>query len=163
MKQSVIRPIRDDDRARLREFFGKRWGADLVVCHGKKYVPSRLPGFVAEVEQQLAGVVTYSVAESDCELVTLDSVIEAQGVGSALIAQVEQDARRCGLERLWLITTNDNIDALRFYQRRGFRIVRVDVNAVTRARTIKPEIPLLAENGIVIADELELEKRLRAD
>lgn len=60
--------------------------------------------------------------------------------------------------RIWLITTNDNLNALGFYQKRGFRIKAVYPGAVDEARRIKPEIPLAASNGIPIRDEIELEK-----
>ncbi len=61
---------------------------------------------------------------------------------------------------MWLVTTNDNLRALYFYQRRGFRIVAVHRDAVMHSREIKPEIPSVADNGIPILDELELEKPL---
>ena len=59
--------------------------------------------------------------------------------------------------RLWLVTTNDNLDALRFYQRRGLRITAVAAGAVDEARKIKPGIPLLGDHGIAIRDEITLE------
>lgn len=58
--------------------------------------------------------------------------------------------------RLWLITTNDNVGALVFYQKAGFRLVAVYPDAVNQARKLKPQIPLVAENGIPIRDEIEL-------
>jgi len=61
--------------------------------------------------------------------------------------------------RLWLVTTNDNVDALRFYQRRGFCLVCVHRGAVDHSRAhLKPEIPLAGNNRIPLRDELELEK-----
>lgn len=67
-------------------------------------------------------------------------------------------ARRAGCTRLWLVTTNDNLDALRFYQRRGFRLSRLRPGAVDLSRqTLKPEIPEVGTFGIAIRDELELE------
>ena len=66
--------------------------------------------------------------------------------------------RPSGARRLWLITTNDNVDALRFYQRRGFRLVRVHAGAVDRSRAaLKPGIPEAGDHGIPLRDELELE------
>jgi hypothetical protein len=65
--------------------------------------------------------------------------------------------------RLWLVTTNDNVDALRFYQRRGFRLAELRPEAVTLSRrALKPEIPMVGAHGIELRDELELDLELRA-
>jgi hypothetical protein len=53
------------------------------------------------------------------------------------------------------------VDALRFYQRRGFRLVALHPGAVDDSRRrLKPEIPELGEYGIPIRDELVLEREL---
>lgn len=86
----------------------------------------------------------------------------SRGAGTALIEEVERIALNAGCRRLWLITTNDNIEGLRFYQRRGFRLVELHAGAVDRSReSLKPEIPAIGEHGIPIRDELELEKLLQ--
>ncbi|MBZ0303030.1 MAG: GNAT family N-acetyltransferase, partial [Anaerolineae bacterium] len=96
----------------------------------------------------------------DCEIVTLNSVQEGQGVGTALIEVVKQAAAEEGCTRLWLITTNDNFNALRFYQKRDFRIVAVYPGALDQSRKVKPEIPLFGYHGIPLRDEIELELKL---
>ena len=81
----------------------------------------------------------------------------------ALLDAVLDRASVAGAHRVWLVTTNDNVDALRFYQRRGMRLVRLWPDAVTQARKLlKPEIPLIGAEGIPIRDELELEIRMSA-
>ena len=88
------------------------------------------------------------------EVLTLHAAERGRGVGTALI---EAAAERLG--RLWLITTNDNVDALRFYQRRGFRLVALHRGAVDESRArLKPEIPETGDHGIPLRDELELER-----
>jgi hypothetical protein len=63
---------------------------------------------------------------------------------------------------VWLVTTNDNLVALRFYQRRGFRLSALRPGAVDEARRrLKPAIPDAGAFGIPLRDELELELRLR--
>jgi ribosomal protein S18 acetylase RimI-like enzyme len=106
------------------------------------------------------GIATYRFADGACELVTLDSMIEGIGVGTALIEAVRGAARAAGCTRLWLITTNDNLSALRFYQKRGFQMVAVYPNALDESRKLKPEIPLMGEDAIPIRDEIELDMRL---
>ena len=67
-------------------------------------------------------------------------------------------ARRAWLPARGLTTTNDNVDALRFYQRHGFRLVELRPGAVDAARRLKPEIPATGAHGIPLRDELELER-----
>lgn len=159
-----IRPIEDADRLWVEELIAARWGAPYVIAHGDLIVPADLPGFVALAggTDDYAGLVTYRMAGNSCEIVTLDSLQPFVGIGTALVEAVTAVARAAGSNRLWLITTNDNLDALRFYQRRGFRLVRVDPGAIDRSRRLKP-IPSIGEYGIPVRDELELERRLDVD
>jgi len=152
-----IKTLRDADREWVRTFVIAHWGSEIVVGHGEVYRPHMLPGFAAWDGAACAGLLTYQITGDACEIVTIDSVREGAGVGSALIVAVAQAAQAAGCARLWLITTNDNMRALRFYQRRGFRIVAVHPGAVDRARAIKPGIPLLGFHGIPLRDEIELE------
>jgi DNA-3-methyladenine glycosylase I len=153
----TVRAITGADREWVAQFVTQRWGAPTVVGHGDVYRPHELPGFFAEHEGQPAGVVTYRIAGGVCEIVSIDSVRPGIGVGSALMQAVIDAARRQRCTRVWLITTNDNLNALRFYQKRGFALVAVHRNAVARSRQLKPEIPLIGADGIPIRDEIELE------
>jgi ribosomal protein S18 acetylase RimI-like enzyme len=92
--------------------------------------------------------------------VTIDSDKPSIGVGTVLIDAVKEIARQAGCSRLWLITTNDNMNALRFYQKRGFVLVAVHRNALERSRKLKPEIPLIGDDEIPLRDEIELEMML---
>ncbi|MEW9527073.1 GNAT family N-acetyltransferase [Microbispora sp. NPDC049125] len=130
------------------------------MAHGQVHDASALPALIAERNGELAGLLTYAAGDDGLEIVTLDALVQGVGVGTALLAAVATIAREAKLGRLWLITTNDNLDALRFYQRRGLRIVGIDAGAVDVARGHKPSIPLAGEYGIEIHDEITLELRL---
>ena len=155
-----IRPLAPADRGWVAQFVAERWGAETVVVHGETYRPQQLPGFLALDQGATAGLVTYHVAGESCEIVTLDSLRPNLGIGAALIEAVKTVACAAGCRRLWLITTNDNLAALRFYQRRGFELVAVHRRAVAAARRLKPEIPLVGAHGIPIRDEIEVEMAL---
>jgi ribosomal protein S18 acetylase RimI-like enzyme len=133
------------------------WGAEIVVIHQTIYRPAELAGFVALAEKKIVGLLTYHIEGVSCEIVTLDSWSEGRGVGTGLIESVKLAAQRDGCKRLWLITTNDNMHALHFYQKRGFVISAIHVNALEKARLLKPEIPLIGLDGIPLRDEIELE------
>jgi GNAT superfamily N-acetyltransferase len=127
------------------------------------YYPHSLHGFIAEDERaEPIGLATFVIDNTACELVTLDSVRRGEGVGSALIAAVAREGRKQGCSRLWCVTTNDNLPALEFYQKKGFRITAVHPGAVDRARILKPSIPLWGIESIPIRDEIELEMRLKS-
>lgn len=84
-----------------------------------------------------------------------------RGLGTALLAAAEAELRGAGVRRAWLLTTNDNIDALAFYQRRGWRLIALHPGSVDEARRLlKPAIATVAANGIPIRDELVLAKDL---
>jgi len=156
-----IRPVAADDKDWVDKFIAERWGDNFVVGHDDIYYPRELAGFVAEQNGKKVGLATYHLAGHSCEIVTIDSTRPNQGLGSALIEVVKTVAQKAGCTRLWLVTTNDNLHALRFYQKRGFELVAVHRNAVARSRELKPVIPVLGNDGIPIRDEIELELQLR--
>jgi ribosomal protein S18 acetylase RimI-like enzyme len=153
----AILPLTPDDRPWVQKFVRERWHAPFVVSHGRAYHPEEFPGFQARLEGTCAGLVTYEIRERSCEIVTLDSLVEDRGVGTALIRAVVAAARAAVCRRLWLITTNDNLRALGFYQKRGFGLVALHRNALDRSRQLKPQIGFIGEHGIPLRDELELE------
>jgi ribosomal protein S18 acetylase RimI-like enzyme len=157
MDKLFIRPLSTEDRDWVAHRVIDSWEAEIVVVHDTIYHPAELPGFVALAGEKPVGLLTYHNEGTACEIVTLDSWRENRGVGTRLIESVIQAARREGCKRLWLVTTNDNTHALRFYQKRGFTLAAIHINAIEKARTIKPEIPHSGINGIPIRDELELE------
>ncbi|CAA9578941.1 MAG: hypothetical protein AVDCRST_MAG19-3798 [uncultured Thermomicrobiales bacterium] len=154
---TVVRLVADDDREWVRRFLHERWGSAEMAVHGTVHRPAELPGFVAVREGEPLALLTYEEADAGCEIVGLDSLRPGRGVGSALLGRAEATARRAGRRRLWLVTTNDHLTALRFYQKRGFVLVALDRDAVTRARRLKLEIPLVGDDGIPLRDELDLE------
>jgi GNAT superfamily N-acetyltransferase len=153
----VVRPLTGDDRPWVDRLMRQRWGGETVVTRGVVHWPAELPGFVALRGGERVGLVTCSVRGKDCEIVSLDSLAEGTGVGTSLIEAAREWARQRGCERLWLVTTNDNVGALRFYQKRGFVLVALHQDAVERSRRLKPGIPLVGNDGIPIRDEIELE------
>jgi GNAT superfamily N-acetyltransferase len=153
----VIEPI--NDRAWLRKFFAEHWGEPGVVRRGEIIVADDVSGgFVARGVGGVAGCVTWRDENNEREIVTINALQEHHGVGTALLEAVVNRVKPPP-RRLWLVTTNDNIDALRFYQRRGWRIAAVRPNALDESRRLKPGIPQTGFYGIPLRDEIELEHR----
>jgi GNAT superfamily N-acetyltransferase len=156
-----VREATAGDRDWIERFLDEH-GSRRVARAGELVAPLDHPMLVAETgDGRPTGLVTYVVSGDDCEILTLHAVEQWRGAGTALIAAVREMAARRGCKRVWLITTNDNVDALRFYQRRGFRIAEVRPGAVDESRrTLKPHIPPTGEYGIPLRDEIELDQAL---
>jgi GNAT superfamily N-acetyltransferase len=106
------------------------------------------------------GLATYHIENGECELITLNSFLENQGVGEALFFRVRELAVAAGCTRYFLTTSNDNLRAMQFYQKRGMRMVKIHIGAIDAARERVPGIPLVGANGIPCRDEVEMEEEL---
>ena len=159
----AIQPFETRYRQWAADLLSQAWGSNLVISRGRIHDALLLPGFVAVMDNHPVGLVTYRLAEGECELVTINSQRPGAGIGSALLEAVKEAAQKGGCRRLWLITTNDNLEALRFYQLRGFALVAVHRNALEASRRLKPQIPKVGQHGIPLLDELELELVLGDD
>jgi GNAT superfamily N-acetyltransferase len=146
----TVRPATPADADFLADLHKTAWGGSVVVAHGVSYDLTALPTLIAD-----GGALVYDLDGDALEVVSLVADPRGHGAGTQLL----EAAKRLAPARLWLVTTNDNLDALRFYQRRGLRVVDVSRGAVDRARALKPSIPLTGEYGIELHDELVLEYR----
>jgi ribosomal protein S18 acetylase RimI-like enzyme len=124
--------------------------------HEEVFYPATLPGFIAERAGRIAGLVTFEVQHGALEIATINALDLYQGVGTMLVEAVRAEAKRLGCHHVTLTTTNDNVSALRFYQRRGFRLAAIRPGAVDRTRQHKPEIPRTGDYGIPLRDEIDL-------
>jgi ribosomal protein S18 acetylase RimI-like enzyme len=156
-----VRRLTPNDLPRLRRFWIEHWGGEEMVSRGRVYRPEQLEGFVVQEGEECLGLLTYAIEAGECEVTSLDSLREGQGIGSLLIRQAIDEARMQDCRRLFLITTNDNLHALGFYQKRGFELVAVHRGAVNESRKIKRGIPLVGIDGIPLRDEIELEIRFK--
>ncbi len=157
----VVREPRAEEREWVAGWLRRAWAGPTVVSRGRAHDASLLPALLAIDRGEVVGLATYRLADGECELVTLDALRRGRGVGTALLARVVGRAVERGCRRLWLVTTNDNLDAIGFYRRRGLRLVGVHRGAVDESRRAKPTIPLVGAHGIPIHDELEFELALR--
>lgn len=144
-----------ENRAAANRFLEKRWFSTQMAVRGRIYDLSHAPGIAAEEDGGIAGLVTYDPAGERWEILSLDSLRENRGVGTELLRRTAALARTQGARRLTLVTTNDNLPAMGFYQRRGFDMTALFHGAVDAARRLKPEIPLLGDNAIPLRHEIE--------
>jgi ribosomal protein S18 acetylase RimI-like enzyme len=152
-----VRSAGPDDRAWIEEVLVGRWGSTDIASRRGTQAAATLPALLAENDGERVGLLTFHEADGQLEVVTLDALVDSVGVGTALLARAREIASEHGHSRVWLVTSNDNLRALRFYQRRGFRLVAVHVGGVDDARVYKPSIPTAGLDGIPVHDEIELE------
>ncbi|HJY00823.1 MAG TPA: GNAT family N-acetyltransferase [Streptosporangiaceae bacterium] len=151
-----IRPIDEGDRPMLAWLVTELWGSETVAVHGSSLRPAELGGFIAERSGRVAGLLTYQLVDTMLEIVTINAIDRRAGIGTMLIEAAVDKARRFGCHEIRLTTTNDNVDALRFYQRRGFRMAELRPGAVDQSRQRKPQIPRVGDYGIPLHDEIDL-------
>jgi GNAT superfamily N-acetyltransferase len=152
-----IRELNPSDLPWAESIIAEHFGSPRVVSRGVLHYPRLLPGLIAELDSKPIGLLQYRWHGKQCEIVILISILRRRGVGRALLKAAEARARRAGCERLWLVTTNNNQQALEFYKAVGWKQVAVHRGAVGEARKLKPEIPSVDERGIAIEDEIEFE------
>ncbi len=155
-----IRDLVSEDKIWVDRVLAQYWGSTVQITRGVKYQANELPGLVAVRDSAEVGLLTYHIAGDECEIMTHNSMAGHGGIGSCLLDAMRSKARELGCKRLWLITTNDNTPALRFYQRRGFDLVAFHLNSIAEGRKLKAEIPNVGFDGIPIRHELELEYAL---
>jgi len=155
-----VKPLNQSNRKWAMDLIKEVWISTKIVSKGKVHDINELPGIIAIHKNHRVGLLIYNIVGDECEIISLNSLKENVGIGTALLKEIERISTLKGCKRLWVITTNDNTDTLRFYQKKGYKIVAIHLNALEPSRRLKPEIPFLGANDIEIRDEIELEKIL---
>ncbi|HET7270158.1 MAG TPA: GNAT family N-acetyltransferase [Rubrobacter sp.] len=155
-----VRPIEPRDLPWVVHRLEGAFGDVTVARKGGLIDASVLPGFVATDGGRPIGLLTYDALHGECEVVAIISTEEGRGIGRALMDAVRDHAVAAGYRRLWLITTNDNTRAFRFYQKWGMDLCAFHRHGVRRSRKLKPSLPERGADGIPLDHELELEMLL---
>jgi ribosomal protein S18 acetylase RimI-like enzyme len=157
-QQVPVREAEPKDRERLEELALHFWGETEVECFDSVYDVLQLPALVAEMGSEVAGFLSYAVEHERVNLVMLNVLPEYQGRGrgEALLEEAIESARRNGLKRVIVATSNDDLPALGFYQRRGFVITEVVPGRILEHHGGEEE----GFAGIPVRDEMRLELSL---
>ena len=153
-----IRQVNDSLREKIQPILSETWGSPLLAINGKLWDSRTMPGFAAVCDDdEVFGYLLYEFHDGVCEIMVLESIAQKIGIASALIEQVKQAAKSGGVSKVIVQTSNDNTHAFRFYQRRGFIIKELRFGAMDAARKVKPSIPLIGNDSILLRDEIEFE------
>ena len=154
----TIVPIDDSLRERVQPLINGAWSAPLIVVNGTLWDTRSMPGLAALDEYgAVVGYLLYVFHDGECEIMVLESLRQNMGIGTKLVERVKAIAKENRKAKAVVMTTNDNIRAIRFYQKRGFTLRALRVNMLETSRRLKPEIPLANDEGIPIRDEIEFE------
>ena len=157
MTDVKLRITTPDDSTLISRLMTEHWGGEPLVIRAKNYYPSKLDGIIAAQDSETIGFLFYDIQGTSCEIVVFEVFAKFQGIGSKILEKLKVIARAEGCNRIYLMTTNDSLDALRFYQRRGFHICDIHLDSVKESRKIKPGIPLIGDYEIPLRDEIDLE------
>ena len=156
-----IQRITPDNRTAVNAFIKENWFTTAMVLRGRVIDMTKTDGYFASEDKKIIGLVTYIFYRDVCEITSLDSLVENRCLGTRLLDMAIEAAREKSCRRVVLITTNDNIRAIRFYQKRGFDMARLYRNALDVSRRLKLEIPLIGEDSIPLRHEIEFEMELK--
>ncbi|MDR1701708.1 MAG: GNAT family N-acetyltransferase [Sporomusaceae bacterium] len=151
-----IEPITPKNRELATEFIARKWHTTQIVVRGETVDCTQIDGFIAldAAKENVIGQTVYIFRGDACEIVLLNSEQKCAGLGSALIEKVKGAALAHSSKILRLVTTNDNLNAIGFYQKRGFELVGLNLGAFDRLRESIPQIPLIGDNGIPLHHEI---------
>lgn len=155
----IIREGEERDRPGITALFERDFGYTNIVSFGEEVVLAGAPALVAWMKGELAGALAYRLRPDTLLILALatDPMWQRSGVGGHLVAESEALARGRGLGSLRVSTTNDNLPALYFYQRRGFVVTEVVPGGLLGH--IKGTAAV-GFGGIPLRDEIRMERRL---
>ncbi|MFO1259104.1 MAG: GNAT family N-acetyltransferase [Gammaproteobacteria bacterium] len=151
-----IRSLTQDDALWLKNVIDNDWGGNPLVVRTVSYYPHKMAGLVAFQGAKRIGVLSYEIRKEICEIIVFEVFDKFQGIGTQMLDSLKEIVKKEGCKQIYLMTTNDNLDALRFYQKRGFIISGIHIDSVKKSREIKPTIGLTGDYGIPVRDEIDL-------
>lgn len=150
------------DQEYIRKYWESTWGLPVVSTR-RSYNPEDVQGLVYRDEWgEAQGLITWHIEGDSAELVTVDAYQQGRHIGGRLLTAAEAELLKRGGRHLMIVTTNDNLRAIGFYVRHGYRITKLDLDGVERVRKLKPDVPRTGHDGLPLRDMLELSKDLEA-
>lgn len=154
---TAMQDITTENRGKINAFLKEHWYATTMVLRGDILDMTRAEGFFVEEDGAILALLTYRFDGTIFEILSLDSLRENEGTGTRMVAEAVRRAKALGAEKIVVITSNDNMRAMGFYQKRGFDLVKLYRNGLDAARRLKPDIPMVGRDNIPLRHELEFE------
>jgi ribosomal protein S18 acetylase RimI-like enzyme len=160
-EQSIaISEVKQDDRAWPAQEITREFASTRVFSAHQMFDTNELPALVAKRDGRRCGLASYRIDGAECELVAFLTTERRAGVGTALVDALRDLAIARGCRRLFLTTSNDNLEAMAFYQKRGFRFARIHRGSMDEARELISGLPATGDHGIPVHDDIEFDMPL---
>jgi ribosomal protein S18 acetylase RimI-like enzyme len=149
------------DAEYINAHIAEAWGWPVITVVRSYAENEPLHGLVWRDEWgEIQGLITWFIEGEWAEIVTLDAYQQGRHIGGRLVDGAVAELRERGVRTLSVTTTNDNLRALSFYVRRGFRLVKLELDGMEQVRAVKPGVPLEGQEGLPLRDMLELVREL---
>jgi len=152
----VVREAKAEDRRAIEEICDRAFGETEIDVYGKTFEVTEGINLIAEVEGELAGLMSLAYDRGDLVVVMLSVYPQHQGrgLGTALIKAAITYAREHSIPFLRAVTSNDDIPLLYFYQRQGFVIHDIAVGLLVDTTGTS----VAGFSGIPSRDEIRLRR-----
>ena len=152
----VVRQAKPADRAAIEEICDRALGEVEIDTFGQTYDVLKGVNLIAEVHDELAGLLSLAITGGDLVIVLLSVYPQYQGsgVGSSLLRAAVSYARDHGLQIIRVGVSNDDIPLLYFYQRHEFAIFDIAVGKLVD----DTGTAVVGFSGIPSRDEIRLRR-----
>lgn len=142
------------------QHLGELWGWPVITPLRTYTADDQLHGMVWRDEWgSIQGLIVWHTEADNAEIISIDAYQQGRHIGGRLLDGAEAELRKRGVQSVAITTTNDNLRAITFYVRRGYRLVGLELDGMDRVRAVKPDVPETGQDGIPLRDMLVLEKQ----
>ena len=154
----TVREKNENDKELINAELKEIWGSELLITPGGVYKDvNNLEGIIIEYEGKFAGIILFAMQKNEMEIVEIHVKVPGIGIGRELLERVKAIAWKGKYKRLWVSTSNDNGEALKFYHKHGFSVVNIYIGFMQEVRKYKPELSTTGIDGIPLLHQIELE------
>lgn len=155
-KPFLIRSL--DDKSELLALMMAHWGSHKMMIGLNTYDCAEIEAFgLFSAAGETLALASWTMRGDVGLLCALHALKSGQGAAVHLLDAVKAAAKAKGATRLLAMLTNDNLPAMAFYQKQGFRFSGLYVEAIDHYRSVIPTIIRTGHQDIPVRDALELE------
>lgn len=146
------------DKTELCRIMLASWGSHSMMIDLHVYDVAEIDALgLFDGSGKTAALASWTVRGDSAYLCALHSLKPGEGVAIQMLDAVIFAARKAGAKKLKAMLTNDNMPGMIFYQRRGFRLSGLYLEAIDHYRSVVPDIIKTGYKDIPIHDAIELE------
>ncbi|RYE35527.1 MAG: GNAT family N-acetyltransferase [Hyphomicrobiales bacterium] len=146
------------DKTELCRIMLASWGSQRMMIDLHVYDVAEIDALgLFDNAGKTAALASWTIRGDSAYLCALHSLKPGEGIATRMLDAVVFGARKAGAKRLKAMLTNDNMPGMTFYQRYGFRLSGLYLEAIDAYRSVEPDIIKTGYKDIPIHDAIELE------